>query len=101
MEEILMIRKKTTTESLTEMFWKFIQNNPKLATSLAFELGSLAGGAVRNSGETTKYIKKQARKFPLALANAAPRSLPAALKFFPSPKVQPRKRSHTKRATGG
>ncbi len=93
-----MARKKTTTESVIEIFWKFVQDNPKLATSLAFELGSLAGGAVRNSGETTKYIKKQAKKVPLALTNAIPRSLPAALKFLPSPKVQPRKRAHAKGA---
>ncbi len=96
-----MYRKKTTTKSLIEMFWEFVQNNPKLASSLAFELGSLAGGVVRNSGETTKYIKKQAKKVPLALTDAIPRSLPAALRFLPSPKVQPRKRPQAKRATGG
>ena len=96
-----MTRKKTTTESMIEMFWKFVHDNPKLARSLAFELGALAGEAVRNSGETTKYIKKQAKKIPFALTNAVPRSLPAALKFLPSPKVQPRKRPHAKRAAVG
>ena len=96
-----MIRKKTTLESAIEMLGKFIQDNPKLASSVAFELGSLVGGAVRNSGETTKYIKKQAKKIPLALTNAVPRSLPAALKFLPSPKVQPRKRPYAKRAAVG
>jgi hypothetical protein len=92
-----MTRKKTTFESSIEMFGKFIQDNPKLASSLAFELGSLVGGAVRNSGETTKYIRKQAKKVPHALTNAVPRSVHAALKFLPSPKVQPHKRPHTKR----
>ncbi len=93
-----MTRKKTTLESAIEMFGKFIQDNPKLASSVAFELGSLVGGAVRNSGETTKYIKKQAKKVPHALTNVVPRSVHAALKFLPSPKVQPRKRPHTRRA---
>jgi hypothetical protein len=93
-----MIRKKTTLESAIEMLGKFIQDNPKLASSITFELGSLVGGAVRNSSETTKYIKKQAKKFPHALTNAVPRSVHTALKFLPSPKVQPRKRPHTKRA---
>ena len=88
-----MIRKKTTTDSVIAMFWKFVQDNPKLATTLAFELGSLAGAAVRNSGETGKYINKQAKKLP--------RSLPATLKFLPSPKMQPRKRPQAKRASVG
>ena len=92
-----MIRKKTTTSSLIEMFGKFVQDNPKLAATLAFELGSLAGAAVGNSGKTGEYIKKQAKKLPRAL----PRSLPAALKFLPSPKMQPRKRPHAKRASVG
>jgi hypothetical protein len=89
-----MARKKaTTTDSLIAMFSKFVEDNPKLATTLAFELGSLAGAAVRNSGKTGKYIKKQAQKLP--------RSLPAALKFLPSPKTQPRKRAQPKRASVG
>ena len=41
-----MIRKKTTLESAIEMLGKFIQDNPKLASSITFELGSLVGGAL-------------------------------------------------------
>jgi hypothetical protein len=96
-----MSRKKITIDSLIAMFGKFVINNPKLAASLAFELGSLVGGAVRNSAETKKYIKKQAKKVPRALANALPRDLSAALKFLPSPKVQPRKRPQARRVTVG
>jgi hypothetical protein len=96
-KEISMTRKKTTTDSLIEMFWKFVQDNPKLAATLAFELGSLAGAAVGNSGKTGKYIQKQAEK----VTHALPRSLPTVLKFLPSPKMQPRKRPHAKSASVG
>ena len=92
-----MTRRKTTLASAIDMVGKFVDENPKLATTLAFELGSLLGSAVRNSGETGKYIKKQAKKLPRAL----PRDLTAALKFLPSPKVQPRKGPQAKRTAAG
>jgi hypothetical protein len=96
-----MARKTKTFESAIEMFETFVRDNPKLACSMAFELGSLVGGAVRNSSKTTKYIKKQTKRIPPALANAVPRNIHTALKFLPSPKVQPRKRPHAKRSTVG
>lgn len=81
------------------MFWSFVQDNPKLATSLAFELGSLAGTAVKNSAETKKYLKKQAKKnVPRAIYEGLPPKLSSALKFLPAPKLQPRKRPQSKRA---
>lgn len=86
-----MSRKKTNTESFADMFFAFIRDNPKLAATLAFEIGSLAGKAVRNSGATTKSLKNQAKKVPQAISDAIPPRLSDALKFLPAPKLQPRK----------
>ena len=85
-----MSRKKTNTESFADMFFAFIRENPKLAATLAFEIGSLAGKAVRNSGPTAKTLKNQAKKVPQAISDAIP-PLADALKFLPAPKLQPRK----------
>jgi|SRR6185437_10007753 hypothetical protein len=95
---ILVSRKKKTV-SIADMFWSFVEDNPKLAAKLAFELGSLAGTAVKNSGGTKKYLKKQARHVPQAISDAMPLSLSGALKFLPAPKLQPRKRPQTRGAS--
>jgi len=97
MLERLMSRKKVKSESVVDKFWAFVRDNPKLATTLAFEIGSLAGTAVRNSSDAKKYLKAGAKKVPEAFAEAMPPSVASALKFLPAPKIQPRRRSHTKR----
>ena len=86
-----MSRKKVKSESVVDMFWAFVQDNPKLATTLAFELGSLAGTAVRSSSDAKKYLRNGAKKVPQAFAEAMPPSVASALKFLPAPKLQPRK----------
>lgn len=86
-----MSRTKAKPESMVDMFWVFVRDNPKLATTLAFELGSLAGTAVRNSSKAKKLLKNGARKMPQAFAEAMPPSVASALKFLPAPKLQPRK----------
>jgi hypothetical protein len=91
MPERLMSRKKVKSESVLDMFWAFVQDNPKLATTIAFELGSLAGTAVRNSSDAKKYLKKGAKNVPQAFADAMPPAVANALKFLPAPKLQPRK----------
>ena len=93
-----MSRKKANTASIVEMFWSFVHDNPKLATALAFELGSLAGTTVKNSGDAKKYLKKQAKNVPQAISDAVPLSLSSALKFLPAPKLQPWKKPPNKRA---
>jgi hypothetical protein len=98
MSERLMSRKRAApSESVIDKFWAFVRDNPKLATTLAFELGSLAGTAVRNSSDAKKYLKAGAKKVPEAFAEAMPPSVASALKFLPAPRIQPRRRSHTKR----
>ncbi len=93
-----MSRKKTKPESVLDMFWAFVRDNPKLATTLAFELGSLAGTAVKNSSEAKKYLKSGARKVPRAVAEAMPPAVASALKFLPAPKPRkPAKRSATRK----
>jgi len=91
-----MSRRKAKSESMIDIFWAFVRDNPKLATTVAFELGSLAGTAVRNSSEAKKYLKNGAKKMPQAFADAMPPAVASALKFLPAPKPQPRK---SKRAT--
>ncbi len=88
-----MSRKKVKSESVTDMLWAFVRDNPKLATTIAFEIGSLAGTAVRNSSEAKKYLKKGAKKVPQAFADAMPPAVSNALKFLPAPKPAPRKRT--------
>jgi hypothetical protein len=90
-------RKKVKSESVADMFWAFVQDNPKLAATVAFELGSLAGTAVRNTSEAKNYLKSGAKKVPQAFADAMPPSVASALKFLPAPRLQPRKQ--TKRPT--
>ncbi len=88
-----MSRRKAKSESMVELFWAFVQDNPKLATTLAFELGSLAGIAVRNSSGAKKYLRNGAKKVPQAFADAMPSAVASALKFLPAPKPQPRKQA--------
>ena len=95
-----MSRKKAKSESVLDTFWAFVRDNPKLATTLAFELGSLAGTAVRNSSEAKKYLKRGAKKMPQAVADA----MSPAMKYLPGPKSsasrsQPRKKRAATRKT--
>jgi hypothetical protein len=81
---------------MVDVFWAFIRDNPKLATTLAFELGSLAGTAVRNSSQAKKAIKSGVKRVPQAVSDAMPAVVSSALKFLPAPSTAtPRK---TKRA---
>jgi hypothetical protein len=91
-----MSRKKAGTGSYVEIFWEFLRDNPELATMIAFELGSLAGVVVRNSGGK-KYLKNGAKKVPRALSHAMPPALASALTFLPAPKLQPNKKPASKR----
>lgn len=88
-----MSRKKANSESMLDKFWAFVRDNPELAKTLAFELGALAGTTVRNSSDAKRYLKNRAKKVPQALAEAMPPSIASALKFLPSPKLQPRKQT--------
>jgi hypothetical protein len=92
----ILVSRKKKTGSIADMFWSFVEDNPKLAAKLAFELGSLAG-TVKNSGGTKKYLKRQAKNVPQAISDAMPPSLSSALKFLPAPKLQPRKKPQGKR----
>jgi hypothetical protein len=76
---------------MVDVFWAFVRDNPKLATTLAFELGSLAGTAVRNSSEAKKAIKSGAKRVPQAMSDAMPAVVSSALKFLPPPSSEPRK----------
>src|SRR5579859_6548754 len=67
--EAFMSHKKAGTGSYVEIFWEFLRDNPELATMIAFELGSLAGVVVRNSGGK-KYLKNGVKKVPQALSDA-------------------------------
>ena len=91
-----MSRRKVKSESMVDVFWAFIRDNPKLATTLAFELGSLAGTAVRNSSDAKKMIKSGARKVPQAVSDVMPAMVSSALKFLPAPS-EPGKSSKSKR----
>lgn len=86
-----MRRKNVKSESVVDVFWAFVRDNPKLATTLAFELGSLAGSAVRNSSVAKKAIKRGASKVPQAVSDAMPAAVASALKFLPAPSSQSRK----------
>jgi hypothetical protein len=70
---------------MVDVFWAFIRDNPKLATTLAFELGSLAGTAVRNSSQAKRAVKSSAKRVPQAMSDAMPAMVSSALKFLPAP----------------
>lgn len=86
-----MSRRKARSETMVDVFWAFVRDNPKLATTLAFELGSLAGTAVRNSSQAKKAIKSGAKRVPQAVSDAMPAVVSSALKFLPAPSSEPRK----------
>jgi hypothetical protein len=94
--ETVMSRKKARVGSYVEVFWEFLRDNPELATMIAFELGSLAGTVVRNSGGK-KYLKNGVKKVPQALSDAMSPALASALKFLPAPNLQPNKKPANKR----
>lgn len=78
-----MRRKKSN--SLSDIFWNFIKENPKVLAGLAFQLGEWAG-------ETTVNIKafKRAGKIPAQLLHNIPDGISeAALRLLPSPALQP------------
>jgi hypothetical protein len=84
---------------MVDVFWAFVRDNPKLATTLAFELGSLAGTAVRNSSQAKKAIKSGAKRVPQAMSDAMPAMVSSALKFLPAPSGEPRKAKRPRRKT--
>ena len=92
-----MARGKSITSTLIEAFWKFVEDNPKLAAALAFEAGTLAGTFVKN-GKPVETLKKQAHKGERAVADLADK-LPDSLKFVRGPKIQPRKRRQPARSS--
>ena len=95
-----MARKQASKSSLLDTFWDFVEENPKLAATVAVQLGVLAGEAVAQSNPAmrsmTRSMTKKVKEVPQQLADAMPRGLTAmALKYLPgpSPKLQPRKRT--------
>ena len=92
-----MSRRKVKSESMVDVFWAFVRDNPKLATTLAFELGSLAGTAVRNSSQAKRAIKSGAKRVPQAVSDAMPAVVSSALKFLPAPSNEPRKTRRTRK----
>jgi hypothetical protein len=82
---------RSKQNSLTDIFFNFVNDNPKIAASLAFELGLLAGSAAK------RIPWKRLKGISPDFVNAMPRSLSqSALKFLPSPELQP-KASRTKK----
>ena len=92
-----MSRRKVKSESMVDVFWAFVRDNPKLATTLAFELGSLAGTAVRNSSQAKRAIMSGAKRVPQAVSDAMPAVVSSALKFLPAPSNEPRKTRRTRK----
>jgi len=101
-----MARKKSSKPANTswaDAFWDFVETNPTLAATVAFQLGVLAGEAV--SVPAVRSLGKRVKKMPQQMAQMAqmanaisgnlPQSLSAtALKYLPGPasKLPPRKR---------
>jgi hypothetical protein len=92
-----MSRRTVKSETMLDVFWAFVRDNPKLATTLAFELGSLAGTAVRNSSQAKKAIKSGAKRVPQAVSDAMPAVVSSALKFLPPPSSEARKSKRTRK----
>jgi hypothetical protein len=92
-----MSGRKVKSESMVDVFWAFVRDNPKLATTLAFELGSLAGTAVRSSSRAKKVIKSGAKRMPQAVSDAMPAVVSSALKFLPAPSSETRKTKRTRK----
>ena len=107
-------RRKSSDSSLTSIIWALVEKNPELAAALAFELGALigqavqasaAGGRLRKSGKSALHaVTKGVQDAPGALAKRLP-DIPdlaglTGLSFLPgpSPKLQPVKRTPSKRS---
>jgi hypothetical protein len=76
---------RTKEKSLADILWNFVEEHPAAAAGLAFQLGIWAGEAI-----DTKKALKTARKLPPKFLDAMPRSISdAALRFLPSPDLQP------------
>ncbi len=90
-----MARRRASSNSLIDSFFAFVEANPKLAATVALQLGIMAGEAVAAPNGAVQSMTRRAKKVPQQIADAMPRSLSAAaLKYLPgpSPKLQPRKR---------
>jgi hypothetical protein len=90
-----MARRRTSKTSLIDTFWEFVEANPKLAATVALQLGIMAGEAFAMPNGTMRSMTQRAKKVPQQIADAMPDSLTAmALKYLPgpSPKLQSRKR---------
>ena len=86
-----MTRAKATSrakkKSLADIFFDFVQENPRAAAALALQLGIWAG---HSTGRLAKF--KKLAKIPPKLLHAMPlRVTDAALKLLPhpSPAIQP------------
>jgi len=60
------------------LFWTFVNENPKLASSIAFEIGFLAGKISRGAS------LDQLKKLSPSMANALPQIAQAALRYLPA-----------------
>ena len=69
---------KPRPKSEPGLFWAFVNENPKLASSIAFEIGFLAGKISR--GASFDQLKKLSPN----MANVLPQIAQAALKYLPA-----------------
>jgi hypothetical protein len=76
---------KARRKSYSDHFWAFVQQNPELATAIAFEVGAVAG--TFTAGTSLKRVSR----LPTKVAHAVPKLAHAALKYLPepSPSLQP------------
>jgi hypothetical protein len=90
-----MSRKQPFKTSWANVVWDFVEANPKLAATIAFQLGNMAGEAVSTPNEAARSLIKNARKVSRQVAVTIPRSLSVtAIKYLPGPlrKLPSRKR---------
>jgi hypothetical protein len=88
-----MAERRANKNSWINTFWDFIEVNPKLAATIALQLGVVAGRAVSTQGITVKSMTKRVKNMPHQIADVMPQGLSAAaLKYLPGPKLQARKR---------
>ncbi len=78
-----MAAKRSNT--LLGSLWRLVEENPKLATELAFQAGYWAGSAV----DELKALKGPGKKTAKMLRNLPPCIAQAALRLLPSPSLQP------------
>jgi hypothetical protein len=69
---------KPRQKSQPGLFWAFVNENPKLASSIAFEIGFLAGKISRGAS------LDQLKQLSPSMANALPQIAQAALKYLPA-----------------